>query len=115
MKKKIQEVIKKAVSLTTMMALAFGVVQMNFMQKYKADAAESQQNIFTEELEEDSLLLDKIMELPVKYREVLYLYYYEEYSIREISELLSRKESTIQTQLAAARQKLKNILGKEKQ
>ena len=68
-----------------------------------------------EETEEDSLLLDKIMELPVKYREVLYLYYYEEYSIREISELLSRKESTIQTQLAAARQKLKNIWGKEKQ
>ena len=68
-----------------------------------------------EEKKEDSLLLDKIMELPVKYREVLYLYYYEEYSIREISELLSRKESTIQTQLAAARHKLKNILGKEKQ
>ena len=68
-----------------------------------------------EEKKEDSLLLDKIMELPVKYREVLYLYNYEEYSIREISELLSRKESTIQTQLAAARQKLKNIWGKEKQ
>lgn len=67
-----------------------------------------------EEKDEDSLLLDKIMELPVKYREVLYLYYYEEYSIREISKLLSRKESTIQTQLAEARKKLKNILGKEK-
>lgn len=67
-----------------------------------------------EEKDEVSLLLDKIMELPVKYREVLYLYYYEEYSIREISKLLSRKESTIQTQLAEARKKLKNILGKEK-
>ena len=67
-----------------------------------------------EEKDEDSLLLDKIMGLPVKYREVLYLYYYEEYSIREISRLLSRNESTIQTQLAEARKKLKNILGKEK-
>ena len=67
------------------------------------------------EKNEDSLLLDKIMELSVKYREVLYLYYYEEYSVREMSELLSRKESTIQTQLAAARQKLKNVLGKEEQ
>ena len=82
--------------------------------KSKVDMGEIPESNY-EEKEEDSLLLDKIMELPVKYREVLYLYYYEEYSIREISELLSRKESTIQTQLAAARQKLKNIWGKEKQ
>ena len=49
---------------------------------------------------------------PEKYREVLYLYYYEEYSIREISKLNGRKESTIQSRLAAARQKLKKILEK---
>ena len=81
--------------------------------KTKVDMGEIPEKNYEEK--EDSLLLDKIMELPVKYREVLYLYYYEEYSVREIGELLSRKESTIQTQLAAARQKLKNNLGKEKQ
>lgn len=82
--------------------------------KSKVDMGEIPEKNY-EETEEGSFVLDKIMELPVKYREVLYLYYYEEYSIREISELLSRKESTIQTQLAAARQKLKNTWGKEKQ
>ena len=57
-------------------------------------------------------LFDVITTLPEKYREVLYLYYYEEYSIREISKLNGRKESTIQSRLAAARQKLKKILEK---
>lgn len=67
------------------------------------------------EKDKDSTLLEKIMELPVKYREVVFLYYYEEYSVREISEILARKESTIQTQLMTARQKLKLSLGKEEQ
>ncbi len=50
--------------------------------------------------------------LPVKQKEVLYLYYYEEYSVKEISALLHRKESTIQSQLAAGRKKLKKQLTK---
>lgn len=49
-----------------------------------------------------------IQTLSVKQKEVLYLYYYEEYSIREISQMLNRKESTIQTQLAAGRKKIRN-------
>lgn len=53
---------------------------------------------------------EEMMMLSAKYREVLYLYYYEDYSIREMSELLHRKESTIQTQLATARKKLKGVL-----
>lgn len=53
---------------------------------------------------------EELMKLPAKYREVLYLYYYEEYSVREMSELLHRKESTIQTQLATARKRLKAIM-----
>lgn len=68
---------------------------------------------FPSEKEEESRLLEKVMRLPDKYREVLYLFYYEKYSVREMSELLSRKESTIQTQLASARKKLKKELEKE--
>ena len=58
-------------------------------------------------------LFTKMMELPEKYREILYLYYYEEYSVRELSQLLHRKESTIQTQLADGRKKLKVVLESE--
>ena len=44
--------------------------------------------------------------LEPKYRILLYLYYYEGYSIRELTAILKRKESTLQTQLAAGRRKL---------
>lgn len=54
-----------------------------------------------------------LLRLPDKYRELLYLYYYEGYSAKELSQLLSRKESTVHTQLADARKKLKRLLEKE--
>jgi len=63
--------------------------------------------------EKDGEVLEYIKKLPDKYREVIYLYYYEEYSVKEIANILERKESTIQTQLSAAREKLKKILMKE--
>ena len=64
--------------------------------------------------EEDSneCIEQALRKLPVKQKEVLYLYYYEEYSIKEMSALLHRKESTIQSQLAAGRRKLKKQLVK---
>ena len=64
-----------------------------------------------EESERCDWLEQALRHLPVKQKEVLYLYYYEEYSVREISMLLDRKESTIQTQLAAGREKLKRYYG----
>lgn len=68
-----------------------------------------------EERDAESALLPLILKLPLKYREVLYLYYYEEYAVREISRMLGRKESTVQTQLADARKKLKQMIeGKER-
>ncbi len=55
----------------------------------------------------DPQLERALQDLSVKQKEVLYFYYYEEYSIREISQILSRKESTIQSQLAAARSSIR--------
>ncbi|MEF2966553.1 sigma-70 family RNA polymerase sigma factor [Paenibacillus sp. M1] len=56
-------------------------------------------------------VLEKLLSLPEKYKIVLYLYYFEEYSVREISEMLGQKESTIQTQLSRGRKRLKIDLG----
>ncbi|MEI3340246.1 MAG: sigma factor-like helix-turn-helix DNA-binding protein [Eubacterium sp.] len=53
------------------------------------------------------------MKLQPKYREVLYLYYYEGYSVREVARILKRAESTVQTQLAAARKRLRTLLEEE--
>lgn len=49
----------------------------------------------------------EVAKLPVKYRTVIYLFYYEGYKINEISKILHTNESTVKTQLARAREKLK--------
>lgn len=59
-------------------------------------------------------LSEKLMKLPAKQRIALYLYYYEEYSIKEISHILKVRQSTIQSRLAAGRLKLKTMLQKGK-
>lgn len=56
-------------------------------------------------------VLARLLSLPEKYKTVLYLYYFEEYKIKEISEMLGYKESTIQTQLSRGRRRLKIDLG----
>jgi len=55
-------------------------------------------------------IYDSIMELPQKYRVVVHLYYYEEFSIKEISVLLKLKENTVMSLLHRARQRLKKVL-----
>ena len=57
-----------------------------------------------------SELYDAVMRLPSKYRIVTYLYYYEDYSISEISGLTGSTKTAIQTQLMRARAKLKEQL-----
>ncbi|QFT87965.1 ECF RNA polymerase sigma factor SigW [Bacillus sp. THAF10] len=48
--------------------------------------------------------------LPLKLREVIILYYYQELSIWEISKLLDLNESTVKTRLYRARTSLKEML-----
>lgn len=51
------------------------------------------------------------MDLPDKYKEPILLYYYEEFSTGEISEILKVPEGTIRSRLHRGRQLLKNIIG----
>ena len=48
--------------------------------------------------------------LPGKYREVVVLYYYQDCSTAEIAQILSRKESTVRSDLRRARIRLKEVL-----
>ncbi len=59
---------------------------------------------------EEQRLNDALAQLSSKDRTLLHLYYYEDLSTREMAQLLSRKESTIRTQLARARSRLATIL-----
>ncbi|WP_062109049.1 sigma-70 family RNA polymerase sigma factor [Bacillus niameyensis] len=59
----------------------------------------------------DSMQLAKsVLSLPVKYREVIILYYYDEMNTKEISQLLSINNSTIRSRLQRGRNLLKERL-----
>lgn len=58
-------------------------------------------------------LLEKVRSLPEKYRLVLYLFYYEEYSIKEVAGIIGKKENTVKSLLARGRELLRKQLGKE--
>lgn len=58
----------------------------------------------------DNDLLEAILQLPKKYRTIIFLYYYENYKIKEISEILNISVTNIQTILSRARKELKEIL-----
>lgn len=58
-------------------------------------------------------LMEALLKLPKKYRDVIYLQYYEGYKINEISDLLKKNPNTIHTWLKRAKEQLKVILGGE--
>lgn len=51
-----------------------------------------------------------VYSLPEKYRNIIYLYYYEEYTVAEIAEILKENKNTVNSKLQRARKKLKEIL-----
>ncbi len=60
--------------------------------------------------EENKDLYYSVLELPIKYRTIIHLFYYEDMSILEISESLGIKEGTIKSQLHRGRNLLKELL-----
>lgn len=52
----------------------------------------------------------EIWKLPKDYRNVIYLYYYEGYTVPEIAEILGRNVNTVSSWLTRARKSLKKIL-----
>lgn len=72
----------------------------------------------TEELNEDiplenaadGELLALVKSLPIKYGKVIHLFYYEGYSVKEISEILRISQTAVTSRLARGRQKLKLLL-----
>jgi len=51
-----------------------------------------------------------VLNLPIKYRTVVHLYYYENYSIKEISKILKVNENTIKSRLSRARAQLEKVI-----
>ena len=55
-----------------------------------------------------------VLSLPPHYRQALYLFYYEDYEINEIAEVLEIPVNTVKTNLRRGREELKKLLVKER-
>ena len=64
----------------------------------------------TFDCQESRELFREVMALPEKYRLVIHLYYYEDYSVQEISRILGIRESNVKVRLSRGRQMLKATL-----
>jgi len=65
---------------------------------------------FIDITKEDNEIIEAVLMLPLKYRSIVLLYYYEDYSISEVANILNLKDSTVGSQLSRARKLLKPIL-----
>ena len=72
------------------------------------------ETVLTEQLfapeSDEQHLLEELNQLKPKYREVLYLYYYEGYTIKEIAAITRTRQNTINSRLTRAREVLKKVL-----
>jgi RNA polymerase sigma-70 factor (ECF subfamily) len=68
---------------------------------------------FTENEYEKKELLDCVMRLDKKYSTVIYLFYYERFTVEEIAKTLHTVPSTIKTRLKRGREALKSMLETE--
>ncbi len=68
------------------------------------------QNIYLPYQVKDDRTLEALLQLQVEYRNPIYLFYYEDYTIHEIASVMNEKEATIKTRLRRGREEVKKIL-----
>ena len=68
------------------------------------------ESIYYDNSHEDRELLRAVMSLPEKYRVPLHLFYYEDYTIKQIGDILGSPEATIKIRLKRGREKLKKLI-----
>lgn len=79
--------------------------------RYKRTVLTDDMSLLKERLpERDFEIYDAVIRLPEKYRTTIYLYYYEGFSVNEISEMMKINASTVRSQMKRGREQLKEIL-----
>ncbi|MGI6007567.1 MAG: RNA polymerase sigma factor [Ruminococcus sp.] len=63
--------------------------------------------------EDNKEVLEAVLALPQKYKEVIYLHYYEGYTAPQIGQILNKNTNTVYTLLTRSKQMLKEKLGGE--
>ncbi|WP_026668232.1 RNA polymerase sigma factor [Butyrivibrio sp. AE2005] len=84
-------------------------IQLSFRRKNETTLEEYIETL-TFETPESRDLFAEVMKLPEKYRVVIHLFYYEDYSIKEIAKILKLTESSVKVRLSRGRAKLKDSL-----
>ncbi len=74
---------------------------------------EKAKTIAQESSEDHSDVLEAVLSLPKKYKDVVYLHYYEGYTAVEIGGILNKNVNTVYTLLSRAKGQLKEKLGGE--
>lgn len=64
----------------------------------------------TFESSESSELFETVMKLPGKYRVIIHLFYYEDYSVNEIADILKISANNVKVRLSRGRTLLRNTL-----
>lgn len=67
----------------------------------------------TFETPEDEHLFETVMSLPEKYRIVIHLFYYEDYAVSEIADILKLSQSNVKVRLSRGREMLRKVLKEE--
>ncbi|MCI8358389.1 MAG: sigma-70 family RNA polymerase sigma factor [Lachnospiraceae bacterium] len=65
------------------------------------------------ETPESENLFETVMQLPEKYRIVIHLFYYEDYAVKEIADVLKISESNVKARLSRGRELLRKVLKEE--
>lgn len=74
---------------------------------------EDVKELITEMPDDHTDVLEAVLALPQKYKDIVYLYFYEQYSAVDISRLLGKNVNTVYALLARAKTMLKERLGGE--
>ena len=81
----------------------------SFWRRNRTSLEETMETVHLED-ESSKGVFEAVMRLPEKYRLVVHLFYYEDYSVREIAALLQISEAAVKKRLSRARAKLKETL-----
>lgn len=71
---------------------------------------ELSEELIAQNREDLSFVWEAVEQLPQNFREAVHLFYHEGYSVKQISFILNRKESSIRSDLSRGRTKLREIL-----
>ena len=87
--------------------------KMLMRKRKRENLVELDENVLVDDANLNVNSIEAVKKLPEKYRIVIYLFYYEQYKVSEISQILKISDGTIKSQLSRARDMLKKELKEE--